>query len=301
MLINFFLGWEEADASTYAECFMLYGGNASAHPDLLDLQHKLFRIPHRFMIKADSMGIPIAAVCVWAEKYIANDSATTDLTRTKSLPISRDELLLPIQKNSRLILPFKSKILSPLHCGQAMNTTYKWNAKRRICIAKRPSEFSSKTRQTRQREIKKFVESGGEIRSISNFCASDAMDIYDALFLKRRGVNTKDIELNKNLFREHPGNFFGGVLFHDGEPCAMQIIVKSETKNIICFDYINIGYDTRYKGLCLGTVLTWLNLKQASEICAQKEKIMRFSFGKPTFEYKSRWCNYEPLGRVITF
>ncbi|WP_408672828.1 hypothetical protein [Xenorhabdus szentirmaii] len=35
----------------------------------------------------------------------------------------------------------------------------------------------------------------------------------------------------------------------------------------------------------------------------QKRKgvAMRFSFGRPTFDYKDRWCHREKLYKVITF
>lgn len=253
------------------------------------------------MVRADPKGNILAAACVWNDKYLANDCATFDLTKSKSLPISKDEIILPMNKNVKLVIPFRSKIISSLHSNNIINSSYKFNANRNICIAKNTSEFTSKTRQTRQREVKKFLANGGEIKPISCFTASDAMDIYDKLFCIRRGVHTKDLVYNKALLQDYPDKFFGHVLTHNGEPCAMQIIVKAETQYFICFDYINIGYDTNFSSLCLGTVLTWINLLAAQDLCDKKQKQMRFSFGKPTFTYKTRWCHQEPLGRIITF
>lgn len=301
MLLKHFSGWEEADALTYRQIYTRLGGNTSTHPDLLNIQHELFNIPHRYMIKTDSRGDITGAICVWKDLFLANDSSTWELTKKKALPIPRDELILPLNKSEKFIIPYRTKILSSIHNANIKNSSYKCNSEREICIAKRLSEFTSKSRQTRQREVKKFIASGGGVKSISDFSASDAMDIYDELFYMRRGLHTKDLEINKALLRDYPDKFFGMILTHDEKPCAMQVIIKAETQMNICFDYINIGYDTNYKSLCLGTVLTWLNLKAAAEFCEKKNKTMRFSFGKPTFPYKARWCHQEPLGRIITF
>lgn len=299
MLLKYFSKWEEAESSTYRLNYTLFGGNASSNPDLLDFQHEVYNIPHRYMVKVNSKGSVIAAVCVWKDKFLANDCLTSDFTKHKALPVPKDELLLPVDKSAKFLLPFNSKILSSLHAENVINVSFKMNSGRAICIAKPVSEFTPKTRQTRQREVNKFISHGGEIKNISEFSTSDAMDIYDELFYMRRGVHTKDLDLNKYLLKECRDKLFGFILMHDNTPCAMQLILKTETQCVIFFDYINIGYNIHYNSLCLGTVLTWLNLKAATELCNEKNKGMRYSFGKPTFSYKDRWCNQEPLGRVI--
>ncbi|MFJ5855384.1 hypothetical protein [Enterobacter cancerogenus] len=301
MLLKYLTRWEEADALAYRQAYNRLGGNASSHPDLLNIQHELFSIPHRYMIKSNSRGDVTGAICVWKDIFLANDSPTWELTKKKALPISKDELILPLDKSESFLIPYRTKILSSIHKDNVKNSTYTLNSSRKICIAKKISEFTSKSRQTRQREVKKFIASGGRIEPISNFNASEAMDIYDKLFHMRRGVYIKDLDLNKTLLRDYPDKFFGMILIHNEKPCAMQVITKAETEKSVCFDYINIGYDTSYNSLCLGTVLTWLNLKAATEFCDRKNKAMRFSFGKPTFPYKKRWCHQEPLGRIITF
>ncbi|MGX5054351.1 hypothetical protein ACWKX9_12005 [Enterobacter asburiae] len=208
MFIKYLSGWEDADLSVYRQAYMRLGGNASTHPDLLNVQHELFNIDHRYMVKTDSSGEIIGALCVWEDKFLANDYTTWELTKKKALPIAKDELIIPLDSKRKFILPFHSKILSSLHKKNVRNSTYKINSGRTICIAKTPSEFTSKTRQTRQREIKKFIASGGVLKSIADFSASEAMDIYDELFKIRRGCHTKDLEVNKSLLRCYPDNFF---------------------------------------------------------------------------------------------
>ncbi len=292
-------GWEETGLDVYRKCHYELNGNASSDPDLLNFQHQIYNIKHRYMIKVDNKENILAAICVWDDKYLANDPRTSELTSSESLPISSNELVLPISKDAKIILPFKTKILSSLHGANILNSTFRFNARRKICIARNPLEFSSKTRQTRKRELKKFMEMGGEILDVENFDAKTTMYIFDDLFYKRRGKHAINLSLNIELIKSFPEKFVGKILFMHGKPCAMQLITKSECKGAIFFDYINIGLDTALKNLSLGTVLTWVNLNHASEMCVKTNKAMRFSFGRPTFDYKARWCDSYELGRSL--
>ncbi|HHK5634261.1 TPA: Mig-14 family protein, partial [Serratia marcescens] len=51
---------------------------------------------------------------------------------------------------------------------------------------------------------------------------------------------------------------------------------------------------------CPGTIVTWLNVRTAYELCEREGKEMRYSFGKPTEAYKDRWCERAPLGRTLS-
>ncbi|EQB98592.1 hypothetical protein B738_23833 [Photorhabdus temperata subsp. temperata M1021] len=43
----------------------------------------------------------------------------------------------------------------------------------------------------------------------------------------------------------------------------------------------------------------WLNIQNASELCQQHQKTMRYSIGRPSLAYKDRWCNRHPLVRSL--
>ena len=71
---------------------------------------------------------------------------------------------------------------------------------------------------------------------------------------------------------------------------------------------MNGGYDREHNGFCPGTIVTWLNVRAAYELCEREGKEMRYSFGKPTEAYKDRWCDarrwglrcrYKLMSRVI--
>ncbi|MFO3875794.1 GNAT family protein [Serratia marcescens] len=85
-----------------------------------------------------------------------------------------------------------------------------------------------------------------------------------------------------------------------GQPCAFQLITRADSPEWICFDYVNGGYDREHNGFCPGTIVTWLNVRAAYELCEREGKEMRYSFGKPTEAYKDRWCERAPLGRTLS-
>jgi hypothetical protein len=75
--------------------------------------------------------------------------------------------------------------------------------------------------------------------------------------------------------------------------------MKAESPEWINFDYINGGYDTTYDSFCPGTIVTWVNVHTAYLLCESLGKKMRYSFGRPTADYKNRWCKTEPVGRIL--
>ncbi|WP_118986737.1 hypothetical protein [Photorhabdus sp. CRCIA-P01] len=46
----------------------------------------------------------------------------------------------------------------------------------------------------------------------------------------------------------------------------------------------------------IGSLLIWSNIEKAH---SQYENV-RYSFGCPSREYKLRWCNLQPIGRILS-
>ncbi|MDP8748797.1 hypothetical protein QZQ38_10180 [Serratia marcescens] len=63
---------------------------------------------------------------------------------------------------------------------------------------------------------------------------------------------------------------------------------------------VSISSRANNNGFCPGTIVTWLNVRAAYELCEREGKEMRYSFGKPTEAYKDRWCERAPLGRTLS-
>ena len=79
----------------------------------------------------------------------------------------------------------------------------------------------------------------------------------------------------------------------------MQWITKTEDRNRIYLDYVNAGMRMDIKNHSIGTLCAWVNIKEAFNLGDKINKEVRFSFGRPTADYKERWCLKEPLFRVL--
>ncbi len=297
MIIKKFLGWHEATIDEYKSCYQQYGGNFSTHPDVLSYFHNNEDCKEKFYLH-ESKGKINGAVCVWADKYLANDITSEKVVGDHGFPVAKDELILPITKERKIYVPFKSKIISPIN-KNIVNRSEIINARRTICLAKPLESFSKKTRYNRNTEVKKFTQKGGEIRDQSEFTSEEIIEIYASLFKKRRGSDVKNREKLQHFCSTFRENIFGKVLFYKKQPCAFQLITKSDSCGILSFDFINIGTDISIKDFSLGTIIMWLNLNEATSISKTQNKKIRFSYGRPTFSYKNMWCFQEKLGRLL--
>lgn len=291
-------GWVEAEPSAYRSAYEQLGGNFSTHPDTLTFQHQQADLQPRYFVSKNQANSLQGALCVWRNKSIANTLTTRDMVKGLGIPVPSDELLLPLA--GRVILPVYVKTLSAMHTGHVFNSSIKMNAGRELCLAKGLGEggFSRKAKYSRRRELNIFLDAGGEIRPQSDFSAAELMDIYFELYYLRRGEYPLNKALNVAFVEELREHIFGNVLFFNGVPCAFQLIVMAESPCWITFDYVNIGVDQRLSDYSPGSILSWVNITEAWELCQAKGKTMRYSFGNPTTSYKDQWCYREPLHRV---
>ncbi|WP_421513915.1 transcriptional regulator [Enterobacter ludwigii] len=181
-----------------------------------------------------------------------------------------------------------------------VNSSYQLFSKRKVAIAKNPvSDFSKKTISTREREIRKFMSSGGSFKPIREIRSDNLFDIYSDLYRARRNKSVSDPELNKNFFKEYHHNFKGEIMMMNDEPIAMQLLLSVENGSSIFVDYINIGYKPNSEINSLGTIMMWRNLSKLNSMAAGLNKNLYFSFGHMSGDYKERWCMPESVGRSL--
>jgi len=291
-------GWVEADSSDYRLAYQTLGGNFSTHPDALEFQHRHADLQPRYFVSRHPDNHIQGAICFWRDKIVANSLPTRSMLKESGIPVPSDELLLPIE--CQLMLPAYLKTLSALHAQQVINSSVKMNSGREICLAKGMGEggFSRKAKYSRKRELNKFLEAGGEVRPHCDFNSKELIDIYFELYHMRRGKYPLNRELNVLFVEGLRNNIFGNILFFKGTPCAFQLIVMAESPNWITFDYINIGVDQQFSEYSPGSILSWINISEAWDLCQKKGKVMRYSFGNPSSSYKDQWCYRESLRRV---
>ena len=289
------LGWKESSFEDYQQAYATYGGNLLSDPRILKFIHSRFDLKPRFLIQRDRYDKIVAGVCIWDNLYIAGDQRVVNKHGINRFPLNFDEIVLPISPDTRAVLPFRTKFLSDINHHSVRNSSHLLNAHREISIVR---AVSAKTRSSRNRELRKFMDIGGSIHHVSEFSAEDLMQIYATLFFQRRGKQI-ELEYTRELLREIPDLPFGYVLSFEGEPCAMQWLMKSEDHQRVYLDYINAGMNTALSHLSIGTLAAWVNIRAAFEYGEKQAKQVRFSFGRPTADYKDRWCDRNPLYRVI--
>ncbi len=300
--ISYVSGWRIGTPKEYRKCYNLYGGCFVTHPDVLLFMERQLNLRHKYYIKRDFNGTLLGGICINGEKEIAIIGHQSQNVGVDKFMLNKDELILPINPHVKTIIPFRSKILSSVNRSSVLNATFSLNSHREICLAKTCGKggYSSSTKSSRNRELKKFLESGGSIVDQALLTSTQLVDIYLELFGKRREKKPDNKKQMLDMVTSLRRMIFGYVLFYNNQPCAFQFITRADSPKWICFDYVNGGYDREYDEFCPGTIVTWLNVRAAYDLCEQEGKEMRYSFGKPTAAYKDRWCKRAPLGRMLS-
>lgn len=293
-------GWQPGTTADYQEAHSLYGSGFSTHPAILEFLHQNLDCRPKFFQQRDHSGTMTGSICVWQDKYLAGGHIITQKLNGHIYPFNRDEIILPIKPQNKFVVPFKCKELSDIN-NNVVNASFKFNSHRRICLAKGcgPQGYSAKTKSRRNSELNKFLQAGGEVVDQSHYRAEELIEIYFELFESRWGHPPNDYPQTLAFMKTLRPFLFGHVLLMNGKPSAFQIINVAESRKWISFDYFNGGYRQENRAFCPGTIVTWLNVRTAWELCESRGKKMRYSFGKPTEEYKFRWCETAPLARLL--
>ncbi|HEJ9094858.1 TPA: GNAT family N-acetyltransferase [Serratia odorifera] len=302
-IISFASGWRVGTAEEYRTCYRLYGGSFVTHPDVLNFMQRQLNLRHNYYIKKGENNALLGGMCTNGTKEIALIGRTSQQSGIDLFPFNKDEIILPISRCVKTVIPYRSKILSRINGRCTLNATFSLNSHREICLAKTCGKggYSASTKNSRNRELKKFLSSGGEVVDQALLTPTQIVDIYFELYAKRWGERPANERQMMDMITSLRDMIFGYVLFYNGQPCAFQLITRADSPEWICFDYVNGGYDRQYNGFCPGTIVTWLNVRAAYELCQRQDKEMRYSFGKPTEAYKDRWCQRSPLGRTLSF
>jgi len=288
---NAIFGWEPTTPEAYREAYFLFGGSVCTHPDVIEFLSQRLVFPEFYSYKRK--GSVISA----AFSLKGNISL-----KVSGYPFFFDDIIIPIKKGSgKIVMPFKTKQLSSYHKGDFYNCIHWERLKRKTCRVK--DDFSKKTHKKRLAEFDKFISSGGQCLSIDHFSDKELSDIYISLFKKRWGdtLECYSEEVLLDVFSKLRHLLFGYVLLINGKPCAYDLVFKAECREWIFFDCHNGGVDQTYASLSVGSVLMYMNIKLAKELCNQKGVKMIYSLGmdNPRWNYKKQWCEIVALGRTL--
>ncbi|WP_456309173.1 GNAT family N-acetyltransferase [Serratia proteamaculans] len=296
MILRKFMGWEECSFDDYTSCCNQYGYNTESSAKFLKF-HLDNGAAFSFMAYR-RRGELLGAVCT-DNGWIANDYKNPR-KQTDGLPLPCYSIIPPFREGVQCLAPFKSRSLSQ-QCKNFKNVSFNLFSKREAAYARSVNDgFSKKTRYNRNREVKKFIDAGGEFISVSDIGSETLYNAYQQLFAQRRECEVKHDHRVKMFFALHHDDFFGNIAMMNGEPVGVQLLISSTSKLGFFVDFINIGYDTDIKDHSLGTIMMWNNLITANEHAKCQDLPLHFSYGMMSGEYKSMWCKPKKTGRILT-
>lgn len=294
MILKYFK-WEDCSFETYNLCCERYGYNAESSPEYIDFMNKN-GANYKFIAYKKNNEI-VGSACLEGG-WLANDHKNPNRI-VKTLPLPAHSIVVPIDPSVNCLAPFKTKCLSPL-TSSIKNANFNILSKRKIAMTKNISDFSKKTKETRKREINRFIDAGGSFVKTDEVNASELFCIYDSLYYKRRGCRVNDSQLNIKFFSSFKDNFIGNILFFNKEPVGIQLLLSTYSRIGLFVNFINIGYDINIKKHPLGTIAMWSNLDFVEKYAQQLNLPLFYSFGAMSGDYKKRWCTPLNVGRILT-
>ncbi|WP_413484552.1 GNAT family N-acetyltransferase [Morganella psychrotolerans] len=291
-MLKKYLGWNKCSYSEYERIALKFGYNAETSPHYISfaLKHGAELDFYLYVKKNEELG----AVCVdngWLCNDIKNDNS-----KYKGLILPKYSIMPPFKDGIICAIPFKSKCLASRNV-KIINSSYKVFSKRNVALCKSPQEFSKKTISTREREIRKFIQSGGSFKSFSELDSVDLYDIYHSLYSKRRNLEFYESPSLREFFDLYKDNFKGSVAYIEGEPVSIQLNLLTKSKYGNFMDFLNIGYNTDVKCHSLGNIIMWKNLIDYSQDIDCENLI--YSYGMMSGDYKNRWCTPQKVARII--
>ncbi|MGS4268037.1 hypothetical protein ACKUTS_28295, partial [Serratia marcescens] len=231
-------GWEKSSLDEYSQAYKLYGGSVNTHPDIIKFTQDNTPEEFSFLSKRIRNEL-ISSVFFCSKNIFCSLGEFNKLT-------SETEVIFPVKKGVKLLIPFKSKNISPTHSNCIINKLPAIFNKRDICIVR--DDFSKKTIKNRRNELNRFLKAGGEITPVSNLTPNEICSIYRKLFAIRWGNNLpcNYLLMLEGFIKKHHDMLFGNVLTIAGEACAYDLIIKSESLNQVYYDVVNGGFDLKY-------------------------------------------------------
>lgn len=292
---HWLMGWEPSDIGIYTEVFEEYGGCINTSPDVVRFFMRHSALKFSFWHYRQEHGITAA--------YFLVEEKTLGLNIWRDYPISFDEVIIPVSPQQRVWLPDRTNRLSSALKHNIINASFALRGKQKVCLVK--DEFSARTIKKRNGELKKFLNAGGCVYQLTDISPREAAELYVRLFKLRftDTVSCYDVDKMTTLLSEISHMVHGNVLFFRESPCAIDLMLASESKRNLYFDVPNGGFDPQFSHLSPGSLVMWKNICDARKLSLQKRKDMIFSIGsyEKNWDYKLRWANTIRTGKVWMF
>jgi hypothetical protein len=275
----------------YARCHWSWGGSFILHPEVLEF------FEHNYGIKTNYRGYfrrgqCVGAVGTWGP-YIAGDrSALRAYKLTELVDFGFPILYLPVAPEHSCTVLYRAGFLLN-HQRQQIAGAVFTGFKRMSILKHIPDELESSKKRF-QIEESRFARRGGTFRDIKEFRVDEVTAIYEELFHIRWNRKPHAIAALKSTLDCLQQFLFGKVLWLRDRPVAIQINYRVETSRTICIDYINGGVDKSLNGISPGSLLSYINGRDACAQARNSGKQLIYSYGvagTSNTDYKDLWCH----------
>ena len=272
----------------YAHYYHTWGGSFILHPEVLHFFEDTYGVKTNFRGYFNG-GACIAAIATWGQ-YIAGDrNALRAHQLTDRVDFGYPALILPVAPGSKCTVLYRSGFLLNLQRSQIGGAVF--TRVKRMSILKQIPEALPTGKKEFQLKERRFERLGGTSRDIQAFSPDEVAAIYLNLFQLRWNRRPHAIDsLKPTLSRLHRF-LYGKVLSLKNRPVAIQINYRAETDRSICVDYVNGGVDKSFNGISPGSLLSYINGRDACAEARAKHKQIVYSYGKSNTEYKDQWCD----------
>jgi len=272
----------------YARCYHSWGGSFIVHPEVLQFfedQHGV-KTSYRGYFKE---GKCIAAVGTWGP-YLAGDrSALHACKLTDRVDFGYPIICLPIAPGHHCTVLYRADYLLNLQRSQIAGAVF--TGIKKMAILKQIPDALPTGKKEFQMKERRFGRLGGKSRDVQEFRRDEIIAIYEELFQVRWNHRPHAIAGMKSTLDSLGKFLFGKVLLLNDRPVAIQINYRAETSRTICVDYINGGVDKSFSGISPGSLLSYINGRDACTEAKSRGKQLIYSYGKANTEYKDQWCD----------
>ena len=287
------LNTESITAEKYSECYESWGGSFVLHPKVLNFFEQSYGVKTAYR-GYFSEGKCIGAAPTWGT-YIAGDQrALLACKLTEQVDLGYPVLHLPIAPGQHCTVLYRASFLLDLQRDKIKGAVFT-GLKEMSILKQIPDDLLAGKKEFQIKE-RRFERLGGTMRDIQEFRTDEIIAMYDELFRLRWNRRPQAITTMKHNLDHLRSFLFGKVLWLKNRPVAIQINYRAVTSRAICIDYINGGVDKSFSGISPGSLLSYVNGRDACADARHSDKQLIYSYGKSNTDYKDQWCDRVPRG-----
>lgn len=294
--------------SHYDEIWHRFGGSFITHPRVIATIAEATSVPVEYygIYKGRDL---VGGIPTWDDWVAAHHEALSPAQIEKwheCVDSGEPEFILPICPTINLDIPFRATRLSSMHKGQIIGVSELLEAKRpKLMLARAHSGrtgLSGDTRRKLKHKLTHLIAAGGEILPIASLTPEELAAAYSELHsLRWVGHLPRGHEHLAELFERWRDLLFGSFVKLNHKIIALDVAYKVLTRRGLYVELVQAGWDPAYAELSPGTVMLFINTRDAWAMAREAGVPLRYSFGYDSAErngYKHRWCDAEPLYRT---